>query len=60
MFKQILFGKTLKFKLAQSLFEQIGYHWKSVQGPAYFKYDGEILSDRRTILEEENSGDDAE
>lgn len=31
-----------------------------MQGPAYFKYDGEILSDRRTRLEEENSGDDAE
>lgn len=46
--------------LAQSLFEQIGYHWKSVQGPAYFKYDGEILSDRRSRLEEENSGDEAE
>ena len=40
--------------LAQKLLEELGYHWKSVQGPAYFKYKGEILSDIRNRLEEEN------
>lgn len=40
--------------LAQKLIEELGYHWKSVQGPAYFEYEGEVLADRRLRLEEEN------
>ena len=44
--------------LAQKLFEELGYHWKSVQGPAYFEYNGEILADRRSRLEEEKESEE--
>ena len=40
--------------LALKFFNELGYNWKAVSGPASFKYDGEVLSDRRLRLEEEN------
>ena len=43
--------------LAQRLLNNMGYNWKAVQGPAYFEYEGEILSDRRDRLEEESDDD---
>lgn len=45
-------------KLALKLFKELGYDWKTVCGPSYFEYNGEILADRRERLEEENSSDD--
>lgn len=39
--------------LAKKLLEEIGYNWKSVQGPAYFTYNDEILADIRDRKESE-------
>ena len=44
--------------LAQKMIEELGYHWKAVQGPAYFEYEGEVLADRRLRLEEESEGEE--
>lgn len=44
-------GETLTLsKLALKLMHELGYNWSTIQGPAFFKYDDEILSERRDRL----------
>jgi hypothetical protein len=31
--------------------KQLGYNWKSVQGPAYWEYEGETILDRYQKLD---------
>ena len=38
-------------KAAEKLLKEMGIIWKSVQGPAFFMYDGETLKDRRSRME---------
>lgn len=47
-------------KLALRFYNELGYDWKAVSGTASFEYEGEILSDRRRRIEEENNDKDAE
>lgn len=42
-------------KLALKLMQELGYNWTTIQGPSFFKYDDEILSERRDRLNEESS-----
>jgi len=41
--------------LAKILLKELGYNWAAVQGTAFFKYDDEILTDRRDRLESESA-----
>ena len=47
-------------RAADIALRQLGISWKSVQGPAYWEYEGEILDERRTrIASEEDYAIDA-
>lgn len=37
-------------KLAKKFMTELGYNWQRIQGPAFFKFDDEILSERRNRL----------
>jgi hypothetical protein len=37
--------------LAKELLHKRGINWNTVQGPAMFKYNGEVLSERRDRIE---------
>lgn len=39
--------------LALKLIHELGYNWKTIQGPAFWKFENELLIDRRNRLEEE-------
>ena len=40
-------------KLADIFLREMGYDWKSVQGPAYFEYNGKTLYELKKEKEEE-------
>ncbi len=40
-------------KLADIFLTEMGYNWKSVQGPAYFEYNGKTLYELKKEMEEE-------
>lgn len=40
-------------KLAMKFMQELGYDWTTIQGPAFFKYNDEILSERRNRLQNE-------
>ncbi|MBR4785247.1 MAG: GIY-YIG nuclease family protein [Fibrobacter sp.] len=40
-------------KLALELMKELGYNWKYIQGPAFFSYDGTILTELKNKNEEE-------
>lgn len=45
-------GETMSLSVAADrALRQIGIEWKSVQGPAYWKYEGETLDERRSRFE---------
>lgn len=37
-------------KLAKKFMQELGYNWQTIQGPAFFKFNDEILSERRNRL----------
>jgi len=41
-------------RLADKFLKELGYDWKSVQGPAYFEYDGKTLYEIKRELESED------
>ncbi len=45
--------------LALKLIHELGYKWKTIQGPAFWKYEDELLIDRRDRIEEENEEQNA-
>ena len=45
-------------KLAMKLMRELGYDWSAIQGPAFFKYNDEILSERRDRMSEDSSDED--
>ncbi len=47
-------------KLADLLLQELGYEWKSVQGPSYFEFEGKILNEIRKELESGDDRDDIE
>lgn len=47
-------GETMSLsESARRILENMGYHWKAVQGPLYWEYEGETLEERRKRMEEE-------
>lgn len=44
-------------KLAKQLMQELGYNWQTIQGPAFFKYNDEILSERRDRLNNDDFED---
>ena len=47
-------GERLSLSVAaHQLLKRDGYNWKTVQGPQFWEYDGETLSQRRRRMEEE-------
>lgn len=52
-------GETYSLsKLALQFMRELGYNWPRIQGPAFFKYEDEILSERRIRLSQEPTEDD--
>ena len=45
-------------KLAAKLMKELGYNWASVQGTAFFKFNDEILNERRERLSEDPADDE--
>lgn len=42
-------------KLALKLLAERGYNWKTVQGPAFFEFEGKVLTEIRNALGEDNA-----
>lgn len=45
-------------KLAMKFMRELGYNWSSIQGPAFFKYNDEILSERRDRMSNDSLEED--